>query len=83
MPFNMIPIVSTALKEVGYDPAAQKLRVITNSGACYEYDDVSVDQYRALRESRSAGTWWRDNLMGKHAYRAVDLAAESREAGGV
>lgn len=69
--FEMHPVASTNLAEVGFNPETRQGRVrFVKSGALYEYDDCTQEEFEAILSAPSAndafvGTW------RNHAYRRL------------
>ena len=50
---NLIPVISSDLSEVGYNPSTQQLEIVFNSGGVYLYSDVTSDEYQGLMNASS------------------------------
>lgn len=66
---EMIPVGSSAVSSIGYDPGKKQLYVIFTSGAAYEYDDVPVEVYESFMSSPSKGRFVNDVLTVLYKYR--------------
>lgn len=55
---NMIPVSSSNLSAVGYDPATETLTIAFNDGGLYEYYNVPQRIYEGLMNSPSKGQYF-------------------------
>ena len=56
---NRIPVVSSDLKSVGYDPAARVLEVeFKNKSSVYQYSNAPTELYNALMLASSKGRFF-------------------------
>ena len=53
-----IPVESSCVAEIGYDPGQQLLEVKLNRGTVYHYPDVSEDDYQAFVSADSIGSYY-------------------------
>ena len=44
----MVPVVSSNVREVGYEATTRVLRVRFHSGRCYDYHGVPIHLYEAM-----------------------------------
>jgi len=58
---NLIPVTSSDLSQVGYDPNTQQLEIVFHSGGIYLYSGVSSSEYQGLISAGSVGRYF-------HAY---------------
>lgn len=65
---NLIPVESSMIQAVGYDPDAQVLEVRFQSGRTYLYDGVPPDVYEALMASASKGSFMQDEIIDVYPY---------------
>jgi hypothetical protein len=64
----MKPVHSSAVKAVGYDPAAQEMHVQFHSGdTIYTYPGVKPEQHQQLMASKSIGAHLAKHFKGKKA----------------
>lgn len=56
------PLESSHLASCGYDPATRTLEVAFHRGHCYQYQDVSAEEYESLRTAYSPGTYFRETI---------------------
>jgi hypothetical protein len=62
---NLVPVTSSNIAKVGYDPVASKLRVEFTNGAQYDYSSVNEDTFIGLRDASSVGKFFHANIKGK------------------
>ena len=61
-----IPVVSSNLQSVGYDPTAQLLEVEFHDGSVYQYTHVPEAIYRALVAAGSHGQYFHAHIKGAY-----------------
>ena len=59
------------LNLVGYDPTAQILEVVFNSGDQYRYLDVPPSEYEGLMSAESIGKYMHKHIIGHYDYERV------------
>jgi KTSC domain len=64
---NRIPVSSSNLASIGYDPVTQTLEVEFLHGGVYQYSDVSPSVYDGLMEAESHGSYF-DRHVKKAGY---------------
>lgn len=52
---ELIKVDSSMIYAVAYDPDAQELEVVFNSGGVYRYEDVPPEIYKGLLDAESKG----------------------------
>ncbi|HLY26913.1 MAG TPA: KTSC domain-containing protein [Aggregatilineales bacterium] len=57
-----IPITSSNLAAIGYDPHTKTLEVEFKNGMIYQYDRVPVDIYAELMNADSHGSYFARNV---------------------
>ena len=62
---KMIPVKSSNLKAVGYDPASKMLHVEFHSGSTFAYPGVEPEQHSAMMESSSIGSHFHTHIKSK------------------
>ena len=70
---EMIPVVSSLLKAVGYDPEAQELSVEFQKGDTYVYRGVTQPVHDAMMEAQSVGRFFLVNV--KRQYECIKETA--------
>ena len=69
--FQMKPVVSSQISEIGYSPAYSILRVQFKNHSVYEYQDVPKEIYEALEMAASVGKFFNANIKAKYAFHRV------------
>lgn len=70
------PVTSTAIAQIGYDPATRTLAIQrTNSAFVYLYKDVPPEEFRALEEAESIGKFVNQRVQGKYDFDRIDTSA--------
>ncbi len=62
-----IPVVSSNLRAVGYDPARRELRVVFKSGSVHDHMGVSPEEHSALMAADSHGKHYNEHIKGRYA----------------
>jgi len=68
---NRIPVSSSNIAAVGYDPKTQTLEVEFNSGSIYQYFDVPQTIYAAVISAESVGKFFIAQIKGYYRYAKV------------
>ena len=68
---DRVPVKSSNVSSVGYDPAEKQMEVEFKSGAVYRYDEVDYDTFRALLNSPSVGSHFHRHIKGNYDYKLV------------
>lgn len=63
-----IPVESSDIKSVGYDPRTQILEIEFHSGGVYDYYAVPASVHQALIQAESKGKHFHANVKGKFAF---------------
>ena len=63
-----MPVVSSNVSSVGYDPDTQTLEVEFNTGSVYSYEGVPQAEYDNLLSAQSVGSYFARNI--RNVYRA-------------
>ena len=61
-----IPVVSSNLKSVGYDPKTKSLEVEFKGGGVHQYLDVSTGHHKALMSAPSIGSYFHEHIRSAH-----------------
>ena len=61
-----IPVDSSNLKEIGYDPDNKELRVSFHGGAVHDHAGVPVEQYAGLMSAASHGKYYNEHIKGHY-----------------
>ena len=65
---NRIPVASSNVASIGYDPTTQTLEVEFNNGTIYQYFDIPQSAYEAFMNSDSKGRFLNLNIKGVYRY---------------
>lgn len=76
--FQMVPVRSSNIADLGYDPATRELRVRFAKGGLFSYADVPQTEYDALRQASSIGAHFSSKIRNK--FKATDLRAMSADS---
>lgn len=69
---DLVPVLSSNLRAVGYDPKTQILHIAFLSGALYEYYDISPEIYNKLMKANSHGSYFYENIKnGKYLFKKI------------
>lgn len=61
----MIPVKSTNIKAIDYNPKTKTLTIEFNSGSIYDYHDISEDEHLALTGAKSIGSHFHEHIKSK------------------
>ena len=61
---DRIPVASSNISSVGYDPTSSILEVEFNSGSIYQYLNVPQTEYEGLMNAGSKGRYLNRNIKG-------------------
>lgn len=64
-------VSSSNVEAVGYDEATQTVRVWFLNGSVYDYGNVNILEYEALRDAPSVGSYLHRNFKGQYPYQKV------------
>lgn len=81
---KMVPVASTSIHSVGYDPSVQVLYVKFHNGYTYEYSGVPPEIYAGLMNAYSIGAYMNQHVRGHYPYRRIwtERARVALPAGG-
>lgn len=66
-----VPVISTNVRSVGYDPATAILEVEFHGGGIYQYDGVPQRVHQGLMGAGSKGGYLDSHVKGVYRYRKV------------
>lgn len=69
-----VPVRSSALRSVGYDPRTLALEVEFESGEVYRYLDVSPEVVEGLIDAESKGAYLTEHIKPRYDVEHVDPA---------
>lgn len=67
-----VPVISTSLRAVSYDPDRRELEVEFTTGGRYRYQDVAPETYAGLMRAESLGAYFNRVIRGHHPYTEID-----------
>jgi len=70
-PVDMIPVDSSHVETVGYDPILREIYVTFKGGTTYRYFDVSESEFNEMLESSSVGSFIANKLKPCKEYQKV------------
>lgn len=77
-----IPVNSSNIKEIGYDPDRREMNVRFHGGGSYTHVDVSPEQHSAFMSAGSHGKHYNQHFKGTAGYRGEPAApAPTRPTG--
>ena len=65
---DRVPVSSSNLAAVGYDPANVTLEVEFLNGALYQYFDVPAHEHQGLMQAPSHGKYFAANIRNTYQY---------------
>lgn len=75
---NRTQVNSSQIQSIGHDPATKTLEVEFKNhkepekqGSVYHYEDVTAEQFEALRGAESVGSHFYKSIKGKFKYRKI------------
>ncbi|ADK16190.1 KTSC domain-containing protein [Clostridium ljungdahlii] len=66
-----IPVTSSDLNSVGYDPTSQTLEIQFNSGGVYQYFGVPSNIYEGLMTAPSHGKYFHAYIKNNYSWRKL------------
>ncbi len=79
----LIPVESSMMAAVGYDPHDLRMVVLFNNGRAYDYYGVPTETFGRLMAAESKGRFMHQHVLGVFPYapfRGWDLSAAARPA---
>ncbi len=71
----LMPVKSSMVSAVGYDPATSSLHVTFPKGGHYIYEGVTPEQHAALVGAESVGKHFAANVRSKFKHRMLNAEA--------
>jgi len=68
---EMIPVESSNIKEIGYDPPTERLRVTFKTDKTYEYFGVSDVMWQAFQAADSKGKFFHKHIREEYVGKKV------------
>ncbi|WP_416232877.1 KTSC domain-containing protein [Anaeromusa sp.] len=66
-----IPVSSSNLSSVGYDPSSSVLEIAFNHGGIYQYTGVPQSVYTGLMQASSKGEYHHAHIKNSFPYRKI------------
>ena len=66
-----VPVTSSNLCSVGYDPDSQTLEIEFNHGGVYQYANVPEGEYEGLLNSDSKGKYFHANIKNSYPFNRI------------
>lgn len=66
-----IPVVSSNIASIGYDPDSRTLEVEFRNGTLYQYYDVPPAEYTGLMNAASHGSYLHRYIRDKYRYQRI------------
>ena len=63
---RMIPVSSSALSAIGYDPQTRRMKITFAQGHTYDFCRVPQQVFDALMRAPSKGTYYNENIKGRY-----------------
>ena len=67
-----LPVDSSDIVSVGYDPKARVLEIEFKEGRIYEYLEVNPETYRLFTKADSYGQYFLSSINGRYRYKRID-----------
>lgn len=68
----MVPVSSSQIQSIGYDPGTKKAQVRFSNNALYEYDDVPIGVVDSIINAESPGRQFQSSLKFGFNYRRLE-----------
>jgi hypothetical protein len=68
---EMMPVSSSTIAQVGYDPENQIMVVVFHNGTTYQYFDISAQIHTELMQSPSVGKYFAAAIRGHYRFARV------------
>lgn len=69
---NLVPVTSSNVQAIGYDPASRMLLVQFKGGATYSHQDVSPQDHAALLGAKSIGSHYHQHFKDRLGVKKVE-----------
>jgi non-canonical purine NTP pyrophosphatase (RdgB/HAM1 family) len=76
-----LPVDSTDIVSIGYDPKVRILEVEFKEGRVYQYLEVQPDEHRLLMKADSIGQRFQASIMGHYRYNRIDDGVKKQPIG--
>ena len=65
---DLIDVVSSNIKQIGYDEETKTLGIVFNNDTLYHYSNVEKEEFEGLRDADSVGKYFHSNIKGFYDY---------------
>jgi hypothetical protein len=66
-----VPVSSSNIVAIGYDPDSQTLEIEFKGGALYQYFSVPQSEYESLLNASSIGSYFHANIKNRYQFSKV------------
>lgn len=73
-----LPVRSSNIQQISYDPKEQILTVWFHSGAVYMYSDVPMDLFQEMMKADSIGKFFHSRIRSEFKFQRVDDPASRK-----
>jgi len=63
---DMIPVNSSAIHAIGYDPISQGMKITFNQGSTYDFCNVPQHVFDSFISSTSKGSYYNQNIRDRY-----------------
>lgn len=71
---NRIPVTSSNVKSVGYDPSNKVLEVEFKNGGIFHYHEITPTQHKELMSASSIGSYLHKNIKSRNDHKVTRYA---------
>ena len=68
---ELLPVNSSTLSKVGYDPSSGTMIIVFNTGSTYEFQQMPKDIYDNLLNSPSLGAFFNQNIRKRFMFKKI------------
>jgi hypothetical protein len=77
MTIKMVPVVSSNISAIGYDPGSRTLRVAFAKGGVYDHRAVEPGLYANFMRAESFGKFYAKQVKGRYPSERVEETTEA------
>ncbi|NIJ82133.1 KTSC domain-containing protein [Xanthomonas cannabis] len=63
---DMIRVISSAIMDIGYDPASMRMKIQFAQGHAYDFCRVPSHKFQGLHDAASKGRYYDDHICGRY-----------------
>lgn len=71
---KLIPVQSSNIRAVGYDPATREMQVQFLGGGIYSHSEITPQKHAEFVAAKSKGKHYNDVFRGKNGYKKITPA---------